>query len=180
MTRTGKRGPAKAWSLLVLLWLVIGLGVLPYAWSVQSEYLAARATFVHCQTLATDWERLASRPAQIAASAAETSDLTSWIEERCQSISLEPKTLISINPEQPRRVRNEPYLIQEVQLRLEQLTMNDIVRLLQSLETAESQWVATKLVLTPAEGSDKLEKWRIEAVLTKLVFAPITQVGKTP
>jgi hypothetical protein len=180
MTPIVKRGPAKAWTLLILVWLIIGLGLIPYVWSIQSEYLTAKATFDHCLTLATDWERLASRPAQIAVSAAKTSDLSSWIEARCQGISLDPKALISINPEQPRRVRNEPYLVQEVQLRLEPLTLSEIVRLLQSLEASESQWVASKLSLTPTARGDQPEKWRVEAVLTKLVFAPITQAGKSP
>jgi hypothetical protein len=175
--------------LLGLLLLAAGM-LAAWGWSWQSRQRAAAegsaADLAACKVALADLEHLGAAPASVAVAGGSDGDLNQPLRAAAVAAGI-PDELASIDPGQPRQLPQADYSQTLVFLRLNSVTLCQLVTFLHTL-SAQNASVRTKSIeLAPAgeaassvgsKEKEMVENWAADVTLACLNYSPRPRAGQ--
>jgi type II secretory pathway component PulM len=169
--------PQKRQAVLVAVMLV--LLAITVLWSygryaeARDRAAAAEENTAAVEALAESIESLRRRPTMGVQALADT-QLTAMIETSARAAGFDPETVVlSIRPQPDRRVENTPYRQKTTELRLQHLTLRQLVQFLHDLSSRNPGLRIDGLQLSSPTGEGSTATWTVDPLtLSYLIYAP--------
>jgi len=168
-------------TLLIAL-LIVSLA-LAAAWSRQHmlhrRHAAdlARDTLADCRRIAASIASIRDRPAVAADGEAMGGEIQAAIENVAADAGISKDKLIRISPMPAQRLADSAYMEKPTHVRLDDVTLEQMVTLLHRLAAKQQGLVAKSIQLRSPQADDTGDLWVAEIELTYLIYEP-TEKGR--
>lgn len=160
-----------------LLGLLLANGWIGWTtWIQRDQAQAAQAQAIHLAGLAEQIEQLRRSPTQVDAGARSSDALARIVEQAAQAAGLNLENIVRIDPGEPRRLADSPYLEQRTDVELREVSLARIVEFTIALGREETGLDVPTLALrlpggleNPAQGE---ELWNAQILLTSRIYDP--------
>lgn len=169
--------PRKRQAILVGVMLVLLAITALWSWgryaAARDRAAAARESTAAVEALAESIEGLRRQPTMGVQALADT-QLTAMLEASARAAGFDPESVIlSIRPQPDRRVENTPYRQKTTELRLQRLTLRQLVRFLYDLSSRNPGLRVDGLQLSSPAGEGPAATWTVDPLtLSYLIYAP--------
>lgn len=164
---------------VLLVGITLALLALVSIWSVdwmKQQRTAAQlsTTDLHeASNLARTIQTLRKQPTIATDRNMGAGELGERIEQASRESNLELSSLESVQPRNPRRVDDSPYLHQPTVLRFRDLTLRQLVGFLHHLTDQSGLHVQSLRLMSPP-GAPSDDHWDAEATLIELIYKPLS------
>jgi len=132
----------------------------------------AAADLVECRRMAAAIENRSRQPAKASEHEQLATETTGLIEAATRDADIEPRSLIRISPEPPRRLGDTVYKEKPTQVFLKDITLKQLVGLVHNLLASKNNLEVKALRLAAPRPDDTTDNWTAELVLTYLIYDP--------
>ncbi len=157
--------------------LLIGMLVLVGSWQWQNRQQKAlvrwRDKALSCESLATTILSLRDQPRLVKDRVVDSHTLAGYIERAARRVGMSQNHIRSIRPEHPRRLKDSPYVETATKVRLTEVPIADIAKLIWNLQE-ESPGVAIAELRIWVESPASLT-WEAELDLVALAYSPLSE-----
>jgi hypothetical protein len=123
--------------------------------------------------LAAEIQQLRNNPATAGTGQLHSSEISRRVEEAAGAIGLESEHILRISPESPRRIGDSDYLERPTQVSLRRATLQQLVRLIHALVSADpSLRVGGMRLSAPRDENDPLV-WDAELMFMQIIYSPV-------
>ena len=152
--------------VVAALWCVSVLG------DSRKQARSAVENLAVCQRLAVDIQALRQRPAIAGQPGIELTNLARRIDSAKAAAGIPDASLVRIEPQEPRRLADGPYMEQLTQVALRQVTMQQCITFLHALSDERSGLSVRELRLTAPQDTADTTAWTADVTLRYLTNAP--------
>ena len=139
-------------------------------YSEKSHARIARQDLNSSNELASDIIALKNQPTLVFAQAMEVQELGERLDAALK-LAEATNTLGSVTPRSPRRVGESPYIHKPTELRLNGLSLNQLVTFLHHLTSDSSLTVSDLRLVQPTQPAPRFV-WNAEATVSYLIYSP--------
>lgn len=134
-----------------------------------------RHLLAQCRDLVDRIAAIRTRP-MIARQYAESSEGLNELVEQCLAAAKVPsRNLVAIRPLQPMRVGRSDYLEDSATVALQEVTLEQVVRVLAGIRARRPQMHVKSLDINPVR--DNAKQWEVDVQLAALIYDPIIQTN---
>ncbi len=145
------------------------------SWSQWEQAQAAWAQERHLERLAQKIEVLRDRPVQIEEGLRTSDALARLVETSARQVGLNPEQIVRIDPGDPRRIEQTPYLEQRTNVELREIPLRKLVEFSMALEHSGMGMLVSSLSTRVPPGVDSAEileeLWNAQLLLTGRIYA---------
>jgi len=159
--------------------IAIAVAIITPAWSLgifleakgRAEVAFHNAAL--CEELSTRIIALKKRPAIAGTRQQAIDELAGWVESSAKNLGIVGDNLESISPEAPVRVADSAYLEQATTVQFRQVSLKQLIRLLNKLANDGSGLRIKSLRLTTPPSAKDADVWSVELTISYLFYSPL-------
>ncbi len=162
---------------LAFLGLLLANGWIGWTCWIQSDQVrAAQLQVMQLEGVANRIEGLRQHPAKVEQGAQTGEALARIVETAAQTVGLNPEQIVRIDPGEPRRLAETPYLEQRTDVELREATLRKIVEFTIALGNTSDSMEVPILSLRVPSGTETPpggeELWNAQFLLTSRIYEP--------
>jgi len=163
---------ATAIAILMALLAAAALASRGHMLCCRAKALDAQQTLDRCRLHAAAIADIRNRPAVAADNEQLGAEIQAAIETVAKDAGIAGQKIVRISPLPPQRLADSPYKEKPTLVRLEDVTLRQLVTFAHDLSAAKTHLVAKSINIRAPQAEDAGELWIAEVELTYLIYQP--------